>query len=40
MTKAEIKDLIQKELPQLLAQEPLVRDFVLRTVSEYYAPRT
>ncbi|MBE9174973.1 DUF3782 domain-containing protein [Synechocystis salina LEGE 06155] len=40
MTKAEIKDLIQKELPQLLAQDPLVRDFVLRTVSEYYAPRT
>jgi hypothetical protein len=40
MTKAEIKELIQKELPQLLAQDPLVRDFVLRTVSEYYAPRT
>ena len=40
MTKAEIKDLIQQELPQLLAHDPLVRDFVLRTVSEHYTPRT
>ncbi|MGC8453926.1 MAG: PD-(D/E)XK nuclease family protein [Cylindrospermopsis raciborskii] len=40
MIEAEIKALIQKELPQAIAEEPGVRDFVLRTVSEYYAPRT
>ena len=37
MTETEVKALIQQTLPQLLAQDPLVRDFVLRTVSEYYA---
>ncbi|MBG0743044.1 MAG: hypothetical protein IV298_06075, partial [Cylindrospermopsis raciborskii KL1] len=40
MIEAEIKALIQKELPQAIAEEPGVRDFVLRTVSEYYTPRT
>ncbi|QNP29765.1 PD-(D/E)XK nuclease family protein [Cylindrospermopsis curvispora] len=48
MIEAEIKALIQKELPRAiakhslreLAEEPGVRDFVLRTVSEYYTPRT
>mgnify|MGYP002654593706 CR=1 FL=1 len=39
MTETEIKTIIQRELPQLLAQDPLVRDFVLRTVSEYYASK-
>ena len=37
MMETEVKALIQQALPQLLAQDPLVRDFVLRTVSEYYA---
>jgi hypothetical protein len=37
MTEAEIKAMIQKELPDLIAQEPLIRDFILRTVSNYYA---
>ncbi|UJS06171.1 PD-(D/E)XK nuclease family protein [Cylindrospermopsis raciborskii] len=40
MIEAEIKALIQKELPRAIAEEPGVRDFVLRTVSEYYTPRT
>jgi hypothetical protein len=37
MNQAEIKTLIQQQLPQLMAQDPLIRDFILRTVSEYYA---
>ncbi|QUS59959.1 DUF3782 domain-containing protein [Synechocystis sp. PCC 7339] len=37
MQQSEVISLIQQELPKLIAQEPLVRDFVLRTVSEYYA---
>ena len=37
MTETEVKAIIQQELPHLLAKDPLVRDFVLRTVSEYYA---
>ena len=37
MTEAEIKAMIQKELPDLMAQDPLIRDFILRTVSNYYA---
>ena len=40
MIEAEIKALIQKEMPRAIAEEPGVRDFVLRTVSEYYTPRT
>ncbi len=37
MQQAEVISLIQPELPRFVAQEPLVRDFILRTVSEYYA---
>jgi hypothetical protein len=37
MTEADIKTLIQSELPTLIAQDPLIRDFILRTVSNYYA---
>lgn len=37
MNQSEIKILIQQELPQLIAQDPLIRDFILRTVSDYYA---
>jgi len=37
MTITEIKQIIQQELPQALAQDPAIRDFILRTVSEYYA---
>jgi hypothetical protein len=33
----EIKGIIQKELPEIIAQDPLIRDFILRTVSNYYA---
>ncbi|MBD2654657.1 DUF3782 domain-containing protein [Synechocystis sp. FACHB-383] len=40
MTEAEIRALIQRELPRAIAEEPALRDFVLRTVSEYYTPRT
>lgn len=40
MIEAEIKALIQKELPRAIAEEPGMRDFVLRTVSEYYTPRS
>ena len=40
MSEAEVKALIQKELPGLLAQDLGIRDFILRTVSEYYTPRT
>ncbi|MFZ9738931.1 MAG: PD-(D/E)XK nuclease family protein [Prochlorotrichaceae cyanobacterium] len=37
MQSSEIITLIEQELPKLIAQNPLVKDFVLRTVSEYYA---
>jgi hypothetical protein len=37
MTEAEIKTIIQRELPNIIAEEPLTRDFILRTVSNYYA---
>ena len=40
MIEAEIRALIQKELPRAIAEEPAIRDFVLRNVSEYYTPRT
>jgi hypothetical protein len=39
MNEANLKVLIQQELPQILAQDPLVRDFILRTVSDYYASK-
>jgi hypothetical protein len=37
MTEAEIKNIIQRELPNVIAEDPLIRDFILRTVSNYYA---
>ena len=40
MIEGEIRALIQKELPRAIAEEPAIRDFVLRTVSEYYTPKT
>lgn len=39
MTPPELKKAVQDILPQLIAEDPLVRDFVLRTVSNYYASR-
>jgi hypothetical protein len=37
MEQSDVIAIIQQELPGLIAQAPEVRDFVLRTVSEYYA---
>ena len=39
MVETEIRDLIRRELPHLIAEDPGIRDFILRTVSEYYTPR-
>ncbi|MBJ7901195.1 MAG: DUF3782 domain-containing protein [Cyanobacteria bacterium RI_101] len=39
MPDSDLKTLIQAELPQLLAEDPAVRDFILRTVSHYYADK-
>jgi hypothetical protein len=39
MTPPELKKAVQDILPQLIAEDPLVRDFVLRTVSNYYDSR-
>jgi len=39
MTENELKNLIQQQLPELISRDPSVRDFILRTVSEYYAPK-
>ena len=39
MTPPELKKAVQDILPQLIAEDPQVRDFVLRTVSNYYASR-
>jgi hypothetical protein len=39
MTEAEIKTLLQQQLPQLIAEDAQIRDFILRTVSNYYAPK-
>jgi hypothetical protein len=39
MTESEIKTLIQQQLPDLISKDPQIRDFILRTVSEYYSPR-
>jgi len=37
MTETEIRTLIQQELPQLLAHDATLRDFIVRSLSEYYA---
>jgi len=39
MTDSALRTLIQQELPQLVAQDPAIRDFILRTVSDYYASK-
>jgi hypothetical protein len=39
MTNPEITRAIQEALPELIASDPSVRDFVLRTVSNYYADK-
>lgn len=39
MTTPELKKAVQDILPQLIAEDPAVRDFVLRTVSNYYDSR-
>jgi hypothetical protein len=40
MNETTIKEIIRQNLPEMLAQDPLVRDFVLRTVSSYYAVKS
>lgn len=40
MNETEIKAIIQQNLPSMLAQDPLVRDFILRTVSNYYTVKS
>ncbi|APB34887.1 hypothetical protein GlitD10_2549 [Gloeomargarita lithophora Alchichica-D10] len=40
MEQSEVISIIQQELPRLIAQDASVRDFVLRTVSEFYINRT
>ncbi len=39
MTEAEIKALITAQLPQIIAEDSEIRDFIIRTVSNYYAPK-
>jgi len=39
MTPPELKKAVQDILPQLIAEDSAVRDFVLRTVSNYYDSR-
>jgi hypothetical protein len=39
MTEIEIKNIIQQQLPELIANDSTIRDFILRTVSEYYSPK-
>jgi hypothetical protein len=39
MEQSDVITLIQQELPRLMAQEPQVREFVLRTVSDFYMGR-
>jgi len=36
---AEIKVLIREQLPSILAEDASIRDFILRTVSDYYSPK-
>ncbi len=39
MTPADIKTIIQEQLPIIIAEDATIRDFILRTVSEYYSPK-
>ncbi|ACK68125.1 Protein of unknown function DUF1626 [Rippkaea orientalis PCC 8801] len=36
---ADIKALIREQLPSILAEDSSIRDFILRTVSDYYSPK-
>ncbi|MEA5533723.1 PD-(D/E)XK nuclease family protein [Crocosphaera sp. XPORK-15E] len=36
---ADLKDLIREQLPNILAEDASIRDFILRTVSDYYSPK-
>ncbi|MEA5535635.1 PD-(D/E)XK nuclease family protein [Crocosphaera sp. XPORK-15E] len=36
---ADIKILIREQLPSILAEDASIRDFILRTVSDYYSPK-
>lgn len=36
---ADIKALIRDQLPSILAEDASIRDFILRTVSDYYSPK-
>ncbi len=36
---ADIKTIIREQLPSILAEDASIRDFILRTVSDYYSPR-
>ncbi|MDJ0661924.1 MAG: DUF3782 domain-containing protein [Crocosphaera sp.] len=35
----DIKTLIKEQLPSILAEDASIRDFILRTVSDYYSPK-
>ena len=39
MTEAELKILLQQQLPKIIAEDSQIRDLILRTVSNYYAPK-
>jgi hypothetical protein len=36
---ADIKILIRDQLPSILAEDASIRDFILRTVPDYYSPK-
>jgi hypothetical protein len=40
VTSDEVKQIIRQELPNAIATDPAIRDFILQTVSRYYATRT
>jgi uncharacterized protein YhaN len=39
MTTPELTQAIQEALPDLIANDPAIRDFVLQTISDYYASK-
>ncbi|MCM1984037.1 PD-(D/E)XK nuclease family protein [Lyngbya confervoides] len=40
MASPELRQTLQEILPELIANDPAIRDFVLQTVSNYYAGKT
>jgi hypothetical protein len=40
VTSDEVKQIIRQELPNAIATDPAIGDFILQTVSRYYATRT